>query len=525
MTSTIAETALALSRWAELSIIGKATLMLLIGLTATWVAKRARASVRHLLMAATFATLLALPLIVLVGPVVTIELPVSYADESNTVSALVPPSDTLMTPNSGSPTHRTQQTGRWSAPSWTAMARGAWIAGAMLLLVSLALDFWRLRRIRRDGLPWPELREPMQALAAECGVRRSVEFLLHEDIPAPLTCGVWQPAIVLPSDTHQWKAADLRRALGHEFEHVRRADWAIQLAARAICACYWFHPLVWVAWRKLRLEAERACDDAAIQSAERTEYAEQLVSLARRMSKAQVQPALGMANRSDLSTRVSALLDDGQQRGRAGLLATASAISIASLVVLTIAPVRTVAQSRNPASATTPETRSLSLDRTLFEVAEDGNISVIDALLNAGANVNCSLESDGSPLIAAARNGHLAAVRLLLDRGADPNMPVRGDGNPLIMAAREGNSEIVTLLLDRGASINQMVPEDENALVQASGSGHLHVVKVLITRGADTNARAWTNSNGGEWRTPLSMARRGGHDAVVALLLASGARE
>jgi beta-lactamase regulating signal transducer with metallopeptidase domain len=95
-----------------------------------------------------------------------------------------------------------------------------------------------------------------------------------------------------------------------------------------------------VAFRRLSLEAERAADDAVVRSAEHTEYAEQLVLLAGRLSKTQAKPALGMANRSDLSARVSALLDDGQRRGRAGWRPTASALSVAGLVVLTLAPVR-----------------------------------------------------------------------------------------------------------------------------------------------------------------------------------------
>src|SRR4030095_14806988 len=134
--------------------------------------------------------------------------------------------------------------------------------------------------------------------------------------------------------------------LVHELEHVRRGDWAIQLAARATCILYWFHPLVWVAFRWLSLQAERACDDAVVRGAERTEYAEQLVLLAGRLSKAQAQAALGMANRSDLSTRVSALLDGSQRRGRAGFLTAAGALPAASIVLATIAPVRAVAQSR-----------------------------------------------------------------------------------------------------------------------------------------------------------------------------------
>ena len=92
-----------------------------------------------------------------------------------------------------------------------------------------------------------------------------VELLVHEDIAAPLTCGFSRPCILLPSEAQQWNDSDLRRALVHELEHVRRRDWVIQLAARAACALYWFHPLAWVAWRRLCLEAERACDDAVLQ--------------------------------------------------------------------------------------------------------------------------------------------------------------------------------------------------------------------------------------------------------------------
>jgi len=294
-----------------------------------------------------------------------------------------------------------------------------------------------------------------------------------------------------------------------------------------------------VTWRRLCLEAERACDDAVVRGAERTEYAAQLVSLARRMSKGHAHAALGMAKRSDLSARVTALLDGSQRRGRAGLWATFGVVCVASLVVTAAASVRAVARAETSpaavsqtASAQTKDERSRrpsQLDEALYEAAEKGDGAEIERLLAAGANVNCAIEGDGSPLIAAAREGRLEAVRVLLNRGADPNMPVEGDGNPLIMAAREGHTDIVALLLDRGAKVDQMVPEDENALIQASGEGHLEVVKLLVARGADVNARVWvepaSERPNGEWRSPLAMARKGGHNAVVAYLQSLGARE
>ena len=88
---------------------------------------------------------------------------------------------------------------------------------------------------------------------------------------------------------------------------------------------------------------------------------------------------------------------------------------------------------------------------------------------------------------------------------------------------------------------------DENALIQASGAGRLETVKLLVSRGADVNARIRVNEvaqyvhavydNLGrrrevpvrrmneEWRSPLSMARRGGHDDVAAFLVSVGAQD
>ena len=533
MTSMVSEMALFVSRWVELSILGKATVMLALGLTAVWLAGRGRASVRHLFLVATFGMLLVLPLIILATPWVTIGVPVSRTIDATVAQSAVPTSGPVA-PRANAGLGRLEPaSGQWALPSWPGMLRFAWLAGAVILSLSLAVAFWRLRRIRRDGLPCPELRELTQSLANDCGVRRSVEVVLHESIPAPLTCGVWRPAVILPTEARNWSEAHLRRALVHELEHVHRGDWVIQLVARATCACYWFHPLVWMAWRRLCLEAERACDDAVVQNAERADYAEQLVLLAQQMSNAHAHPALGMANRTDLSTRISALLDGSQRRGRAGLLATAVAMSVATILVLAIAPVRAVSRSnkasQDPQSKTVPASQRVSAaDRALFEAAESGDTSSIDQLLNAGANVNCAIDGDGSPLIGASRNGHLEAVRLLLDRGADPNMPVRGDGSPLIMAAREGHADVVALLLDRGASIDKTVPDDENALIQASGSGQLAVVKLLVSRGADVNARIWVEGSSyskGEWRSPLSMARKGKHGDVIDFLLTAGARE
>jgi uncharacterized protein (TIGR03435 family) len=118
--------------------------------------------------------------------------------------------------------------------------------------------------------------------------------------------------------------------------------------ARIVAGLYWFHPLVWMAWRRLSLEAERACDDAVLRRSDATAYARQLVLLAERLATTTTPPVLAMAACRDLSTRVRAVLDVAQARGRAGALPVATAVVAAALFVAAVAPLRAVRQVQAP---------------------------------------------------------------------------------------------------------------------------------------------------------------------------------
>ena len=531
MIPTLASALVAVSRSFELAILVKATAILAVGLAAAQIVRRAQASIRHMTLAATFAAVIALPLVTVGGPAIAIRIPV----EAAAMGAHSPIATVAAVPAAGTAVNSLSPRGANGALAFSTILRSVWILGAASWLAALATGLWRLRRLRRQALPLPEIQRLANALAREAGLRRRVEVLEHECVPSPLTCRAWRPAILLPADVHDWTQASLRRALVHEIEHVRRGDWVLQIGVTAIAALYWFHPLVWFASRRLCLEAERACDDAVVRSGDGTDYADQLVLLARRMTPGHPAAIVGMAVRSDLSARVAALLDATQRRGRPGVPAAIAATVVAAAVVMAVAPIRAVAFNPSVAAGEpgaqrrSSERRVRGLDRALYEASEDGDVAEIDDLLHQGANINTAIDGDGSPLIVAARRARVDIARHLLDRGADPNMPVPGDGSPLIAAATVGALNVVSLLLDRGALIDQVVPGDENALIQASGSGHLEVVKLLIARGADVNARVWAQQGSrpgdGEWRTPLGMARRGRNPAVVEFLVSAGARE
>ena len=415
--------------------------------------------------------------------------------------------------------------------------RAIWLAGTILFLIPLAAVLWKLSTIRRTGLPVAWHRDALAQLAASRGVKKPVELVEHEAVPGPMTFGVNRPVIVLPIDARDWSDAELRRALLHELEHIQRGDWIMQIVARVVAAFYWFHPLVWMAWRRLCLEAERSCDDAVVMSEERTDYAEQLVTLAQRMSATPVQPLLGMANRSDLSTRVTAVLDERLRRGRAGFALVAGTVAASAIVVATVAPVRAAVKPDPEPIALLEEQRrsagdrkSRALDTELYEAANEGDYAGVRELVEGGANANAVIDGDGSPLIGAARSGKIVITQYLLDHGADPNQPVPGDGSPLIVAAAFGRLDQVALLISRGADVNLAVDGDENPLMNAAEGGHLEVVKFLIDKGADIHTRILAGRWNGrqseeEWRTALSQARKNRHMQVVSYLESLGARE
>lgn len=372
---------LALSDSLAASIIAKATIVVVFGLVVTYLARRDRAAVRHVVLAAMFAVLLCLPVVSIITPPIRIAVPVV----ARSIKTLPPPAGDIDSipslPASEGRSATPPVITRPSRPSLSALLVIGWLVGVALSLISLGVGLWKIRRLRRSGLPWAHGQVLVSKLALENRIIRHVSLMLHEALPGPIASGVLHPVILLPVHAQTWDSEELNRALVHELEHVRRADSLINCLARAVCAVYWFHPLVWMAWHQLVLEAERSCDDVVLGSfSDATAYADQLVGLARRLSlssKAQ-QPA--MANRRDLAIRVGAVLDSRQRRGRAGSLLVSLGCVAFALTVITMSPLRIVSATqpqssqgatgrapRMAVSTTLPAFKSVSVRRSQGE--------------------------------------------------------------------------------------------------------------------------------------------------------------
>ena len=338
MMNAVAQAALSLSAF-PLSIIFKATVILGVAFLVLRCTRPAAASARHLVLAATFAVLAALPLAEGVAPSIAIPVDSAVTAPLLPITRVETAAD-LAGPAATAPAaRRSSSASARPASPWSRerLVLAAWSIGAVVSLVPVLLTPWRLRRLRAKSRRWSHGDALLRTIDPTA---RRVGVFLHDEETAPLTCGIARPAILLPAAAAQWGEDDITRALIHELEHVRRADWPVFIATRIVSALYWFHPLVWIAWRRLGLEAERACDDAVLHGSERTAYAQQLVTLARERWRASAIPVLSMTGRSELSVRIACVLDETQRRGRLGRARAAVILAVASVLLAAVGPLR-----------------------------------------------------------------------------------------------------------------------------------------------------------------------------------------
>ena len=327
--------------------------------------RRSSASARHLVWTLGLAGSLAIPALSTAVP--RWQLPIVHLDSApvanNGPIGLAPaaletrePASSVSVPHAGStipaPAIAQRRAQTWSIAQ---MSLVVWIVGAILILGRLLLGLGLVARMTRrtrqvTNAAWlPQARRLADAL----GLRR-VRFVRGRSASMPMACGLFRAVVLMPVDADGWPGERLRIVLLHELAHVKRRDCLTHAIAQLACAAYWFNPLVWIAAKRLRVERERACDDLVLRAGTRgTEYADQLLEIARVMQEGRFPAVLGgatlaMAHRSQLEGRLMAILDPSVSRRALTRLRIVTAAGAAFVIVLVLASVQPWAQT--PAS-------------------------------------------------------------------------------------------------------------------------------------------------------------------------------
>jgi beta-lactamase regulating signal transducer with metallopeptidase domain len=184
----------------------------------------------------------------------------------------------------------------------------------------------------------------MSAIAARCRAAlgiRDVPLVCSLEAAAPVTVGAIEPLIILPESFFSNLTDEtLVTVLGHEMAHVRRRDYALNLAYELLSLPVSFHPLARFIKRQVDRTRELACDEMVTERLlEPKAYARALVNVAGALLASPVGQAftLGIFDADILEERIMKLTQKTNGLGkRAVRILIPTAFSLLCLSCLAI---------------------------------------------------------------------------------------------------------------------------------------------------------------------------------------------
>ncbi len=131
-----------------------------------------------------------------------------------------------------------------------------WLSGILLFLVYFAAGVWSTRRRVRMAVRTEDRDHGAK------GQRDGVQVYECDGLTSPFVMGIRRPRIYLSCGL-QGERREL--VLLHEQYHIRRKDHLVKLFSFGLLAVYWFHPLVWAAWRGMCRDMEMSCDEKVLE--------------------------------------------------------------------------------------------------------------------------------------------------------------------------------------------------------------------------------------------------------------------
>ena len=252
---------------------------------ASFILRGISAALRNLLWTSTVIALIMLPILPPLVPSLELKIIPELVPGQTLEGARLPASNIgdRDIPEAEKSGVREPQDALKSGHPWTTWAATAWILGGLLTFVWMSFGKIGLILIERKSrlLSDESKNGLLDELRRHLGVRRRVRLFQNPATAAAINRGIARPRIILPSEAAGWSPERLRVVFLHELAHIKRLDGVVDVFIQIALLVFWFHPLVWLACRRLRTERERTCDDVVLAAGiKASEYASHLMDVA-----------------------------------------------------------------------------------------------------------------------------------------------------------------------------------------------------------------------------------------------------
>lgn len=192
--------------------------------------------------------------------------------------------------------------------------------------LKLTRAWWITRKIKASSFK-VEVGTNVEAILDRCRqsiparFERQIEVLFSESVSVPITLGLLHPKIILPGELLTETSDDLlTSAIGHEFVHIARRDYLLNLIYEFLYLPISFHPAAALMRRRVKQTRELRCDELVASEILQPEvYAHSLVVLAGSAPfTGRLSPitTVGIADADILETRIMSLLKKSEPNHR-----------------------------------------------------------------------------------------------------------------------------------------------------------------------------------------------------------------
>jgi beta-lactamase regulating signal transducer with metallopeptidase domain/uncharacterized membrane protein YkoI len=199
--------------------------------------------------------------------------------------------------------------------------------GAFLLFRAFKLaQAWFTTRNMRNSAVELDTDETVEAIVRKCEISLQtkadrVRVFCSESVRVPVTAGLVRPVIILPETLLREGNTDLlTSAIGHEFIHVARHDYALNFIYELLYLPVSFHPLAALLRSRIKQTRELCCDELVTERILNAEtYARSLVALASSappLRPLSVTTTVGIADADILEARIMSLLSKPKKNRR-----------------------------------------------------------------------------------------------------------------------------------------------------------------------------------------------------------------
>ncbi|WZP00455.1 carboxypeptidase regulatory-like domain-containing protein [Isosphaeraceae bacterium EP7] len=184
------------------------------------------------------------------------------------------------------------------SPEWVGLAAAGWLAGVALMLTRAAAATASAMRLGKGPTADDAaLLDAVDRIRQGWGIRRPIRVVVTRSRFGPAVLGLLRPTLLLPLSLMTGLDPDaLQAILAHELAHIRRHDFAWNLAQMCVESLLFFNPAVWWLGRQARQEREACCDAMAVTLLGRPlDYSRALAAWAERLREHRSIPNAALA--------------------------------------------------------------------------------------------------------------------------------------------------------------------------------------------------------------------------------------